>query len=50
MRKRSNDFDELFISHLNEFIKAPITKFDEVKRLTFSDGTLMCNWYKKKYF
>ena len=47
MRKRSNDFDELFISHLNEFIKAPITKFDEVKRLTFSDGTLMCNWYKK---
>ena len=45
--KRKNNIDELFIMHLNEFIEAPITKFDEEKKLKFKDGTLMCNWYKK---
>lgn len=47
MKKRNNEIDDLFIIHLNEFIEAPISKFDENKRLTFSDGTLMCNWYRK---
>ena len=47
MKKRNNEIDDLFIKHLNEFIVAPIAKFDGVKRIKFSDGTLMCNWYKK---
>lgn len=47
MKKRNNDSEELFIKHLNEFLDAPITKFDEDKRDKFSDGTLMYNWYKK---
>lgn len=41
-------FDEqLFIKHLKEFIDTPLDKFDEDKRLTFSDGTIMCVWYRK---